>query len=199
MHQKHEDQHKKLTLRLVDVLSFRISSLKLTDLQLFFFTLAKTRWLDSDLFWDFNFNMLTSGEISTEVIENQRHFMNCQYFLVVKSILGVYVSGVSRQKTHPCHSFPPNESIFRHPSGEGQVWQVWGVTRSKKAQSRHRNLWNGTFAPILECLSQSEATKAPKAGPLKTSVQFRGFSPFCGKDQVYQVLSFSKTAPSRAK
>lgn len=70
---------------------------------------------------------------------------------------------------------------------------------SKKAQSRHRNLWNGTFAPILECLSQSEATKAPKAGPLKTSVQFRGFSPFCGKDQVYQVLSFSKTAPSRAK
>lgn len=166
MHQKHEDQHKKLTLRLVDVLSFRISSLKLTDLQLFFFTLAKTRWLDSDLFWDFNFNMLTSGEISTEVIENQRHFMNCQYFLVVKSILGVYVSGVSRQKTHPCHSFPPNESIFRHPSGEGQVWQVWGVTR---VQKRH-NHDTGTsgMEPSLQYWNvflKAKRPKHPKLGP----------------------------------
>lgn len=178
---------------------FEYLHLNLQTYSCFFFTLAKTRWLDSDLFWDFNFNMLTSGEISTEVMKNQRHFMNYQYLLVVKSILVVYVSGVSRQKTHPCHSFPPNESIFRHPSGEGQVWQVWGVTR---VQKRHNHdTGNSGMEPSLKlgCLSQSEATKAPKAGLLKTSVQFRVFSPFCGKDQVYQVLSFSKTAPSRAK
>ena len=123
---------------------FEYLHLNLQTYSCFFFTLAKTRWLDSDLFWDFNFNMLTSGEISTEVIENQRHFMNYQYFLVVKSILVVYVSGVSRQKTHPCHSFPPNESIFRHPSGEGQVWQV-------RVQKRHNHdTGNSGMEPSLQ-------------------------------------------------